>query len=137
MQKACVLLSLALIIGACSNKEEPAVSPPASEVNETEISTEVHSVAENSSNEVWIDVRSVGEFQSGAIEGAANIPHDVIGTRIAELTTDKNAAIRLYCRSGGRAGTAKGVLEKMGYTNVVNEGGYKDLIKRGMTPAKK
>ena len=47
----------------------------------------------------------------------------VIGARINEITTDKNAALRLYCQSGRRSGLAKQTLEKLGYVNVVNAGG--------------
>jgi len=79
---------------------------------------------------IWIDVRTAKEFNAGHLEHSTNIPHDVIGKHIAEVTTDKDAKIHLYCRSGGRAGTAKRALEGLGYTNVVNEGGYKDLLKR-------
>ena len=32
----------------------------------------------------WIDVRSVGEYESGHVEGAVNIPHTEIAERIAE-----------------------------------------------------
>ncbi|SMF40301.1 phage shock protein E [Alteromonadaceae bacterium Bs31] len=80
--------------------------------------------------EIWIDVRSANEYSGGAYNNAINIPHDIIDKKIAEVSKDKNASIHVYCRSGNRSGIAKGVLEKMGYTNVVNEGGYEDLLKR-------
>jgi phage shock protein E len=34
----------------------------------------------------------------------------------------------LYCRSGRRAGEAQQVLESMGYRQVINAGGYSDLL---------
>ena len=71
---------------------------------------------------VWIDVRSEAEFQGGAVEGAINIPHRVIADHIGKHA-DKTTPLYLYCRSGGRAGKAKRVLEKLGYKNVVNLGG--------------
>jgi phage shock protein E len=77
--------------------------------------------------EVWIDVRSEGEYNSGHIAGHANIPHTEIAQRISELTTDKNAPIRLYCRSGRRSGVAEAELAAMGFTDVQNLGGYDDV----------
>jgi phage shock protein E len=39
---------------------------------------------------------------------------------------DKNTEIRVYCRSGRRAGIALAALEEMGYTNATNVGGIND-----------
>ena len=80
---------------------------------------------------IWIDVRSAEEFAGGHLDSALNIPHTEITGRIVDVTTDKQAEIHLYCGSGKRAGMAKEALEELGYTNVTNEGGYKD-IKEGM-----
>lgn len=75
---------------------------------------------------VWIDVRSVGEFSGGHIEGALNIPHNQIVADIQELKLDKNAEILLYCRSGRRASFALEQLQAQGYRNVKNIGGFDD-----------
>ena len=77
---------------------------------------------------LWIDVRTVGEYQSGHLPQAININYTDIGREIGQHATSKDQPIKLYCAVGGRAGIAKGVLEEMGYTNVTNEGGYKDLV---------
>jgi len=79
---------------------------------------------------IWIDVRTPNEFASGHLQEALNIPHTKIEGEIASITADKEAPIHLYCRSGNRAGVAKRILNKMGYTNVVNEGGYQNLLKQ-------
>ena len=71
----------------------------------------------------WIDVRSAEEYATGHVSPAVNIPHTEIVARIGEVTTDKDAEIYLYCRSGRRSGLAKDALEQAGYTNVVNLGG--------------
>lgn len=70
----------------------------------------------------WIDVRSVEEYATEHVSPAVNIPHTEIVARIGEVTTDKDAEIYLYCRSGRRSGLAKDALEQAGYTNVVNLG---------------
>lgn len=76
---------------------------------------------------IWIDVRTVAEYQRGHKSDAILIPHTSIGLKIAEVTTDKNARIHLYCAAGVRAGMAKRTLENMGYSNVINEGGLSDV----------
>ncbi len=76
---------------------------------------------------IWIDVRSVEEYDAGHIEGHPNIPHEDIALRISELTTDKNTPIRLYCRSGRRSGIARETLRELGYSNVENMGGYEEV----------
>lgn len=78
------------------------------------------------SDPVWIDVRSAGEFNGGNIAGAHNIPHTEIIDGVAKLNLDKDAEILLYCRSGRRAGFALEQLNKLGYTNVKNIGGFND-----------
>lgn len=83
--------------------------------------------AEDNGEGVWIDVRSVVEYNMGHVEGSHNIPHNDIAAEIASITTDKNANIHLYCRSGGRAGKALKSLQDLGYTNVHNDGGIDDL----------
>ncbi len=78
----------------------------------------------------WIDVRTSFEYRLGHIEGAVNIPYDVIGDEISRITKDKNAQIRLYCRSGNRSGKALTTLQQMGYTQATNEGGYSSIIEK-------
>lgn len=79
-------------------------------------------------NDIWIDVRTTDEFNAGHLEGAAHIPYEEIAPRISEITTDKNATIHLYCRSGNRSGIAQQILQSIGFTNAINEGGYEDLL---------
>ncbi|MFT7261601.1 MAG: phage shock protein E [Glaciecola sp.] len=78
----------------------------------------------------WIDVRTAAEFNTGHLEGAVNIPHGDIANEISGLTQDKNAEIYVYCRSGGRAGKALNTLTKLGYTQVINKGGYDDIVEK-------
>lgn len=79
------------------------------------------------SDTIWIDVRSAEEFNSGHLPGAVNIVHTDIAEKIASVTQDKNAEIKLYCRSGRRSGLAEAELKKLGFTNVHNAGGYEEL----------
>ncbi|MGV6989019.1 rhodanese-like domain-containing protein [Testudinibacter sp. P80/BLE/0925] len=74
-----------------------------------------------------IDVREADEFAAGHLQSAVNIPYAQIGAQISRLTTDKTQAIYVYCRSGRRSALAKAELEKLGYRNVQNLGGYQQL----------
>ena len=76
-----------------------------------------------------IDVRSQSEYDEGHFEQALLMPHTEIAKLISKTTINKDAHIILYCRSGGRAGTAEKTLRDLGYTNVFNAGGYADLKK--------
>ena len=84
-------------------------------------------VAQQVSEEIWIDVRSPQEFRQDHRQGAVNIPFMQIMQRITEITRDKQANIRLYCTVGTRAAIAKQILDSMGFENVVNEGGLENL----------
>ena len=78
---------------------------------------------------IWIDVRTTEEFKQGHIKDALHIPFEKIGKEILKVTTDKTAKIMVYCKVGGRAGIAKKTLDSMGYKNVTNAGGYKQILK--------
>jgi phage shock protein E len=79
---------------------------------------------------IWIDVRTPEEFGQGHIAGSINIPYEIIGQEIATITRDVDSDVRVYCRSGRRSGVAMDTLKGMGYANVINEGGYEDLMVR-------
>ena len=65
-----------------------------------------------------LDVRSTGEFASGHVPGASNIPHDALAARLAELGDDRGRPVVVYCESGRRAGMAASTLLEAGFTDV-------------------
>jgi phage shock protein E len=75
-----------------------------------------------------IDVRSAQEYSSGHVEGAENIAHNEIISKKNELITltqnDLSKTIIVYCASGKRSALAKKDLQSLGYTHVVNHGGF-------------
>lgn len=79
---------------------------------------------------IWIDVRTAEEFAQGHVAGAVNIPYEIIGQEIDAVTRNLDSDIRVYCRSGRRSGVAKDTLKGLGFTNVINEGGFEELLKR-------
>jgi len=94
--------------------------------------TEQSAVQQEKAKGVWIDVRSAEEFNAGHLQDAVNIPHDKIVEGVKAISSDKDAPINLYCRSGRRAEAALTELKNAGYTNVTNHGGYEDLVKKGL-----
>ena len=78
----------------------------------------------------WIDVRTAEEYAAGHVSQAVNIPYEEITRRIGEVTTDKDALIYVYCRSGRRSGIAREALGEAGFSNVVNAGGLEEALKK-------
>jgi rhodanese-related sulfurtransferase len=84
---------------------------------------------------IYLDVRSIPEFDEGHPEGAANVPllHLQNGRmapnadfqRVVEANFAKDAKIVVGCKAGGRSLQAATLMEAAGYTNVVDmRGGY-------------
>lgn len=71
-----------------------------------------------------IDVRSPGEFDSGHLPTAINIPLDELESAMPRRVTDKSQVLLLHCQSGMRSGIAKQKLKGMGYTNAFNLGSF-------------
>ena len=70
-----------------------------------------------------IDVRTPIEWETGYLPGAKFIEWQEIDEKIANVTTNKDETIYVYCRSGNRSGKAKEILVQLGYSNVFNAGG--------------
>jgi rhodanese-related sulfurtransferase len=75
-----------------------------------------------------IDVRTKEEFEEESVAGAMNFDiADMMEGKMPELP--KDTEIGLHCRSGGRAGRAKEILEQNGFTNITNLGGLEEAKK--------
>lgn len=68
-----------------------------------------------------VDVRQIGEYRSGHIKGAINIPLNNISKVSNRLSKDKHVIV--YCQSGARSSSAYKQLKSMGYTNIYDLGG--------------
>ena len=71
-----------------------------------------------------IDVRSPGEFNSGHLPAAINLPLDQIEESLPCRVKDKNQVLLLHCLSGTRSGMARRKLKSLGYTQAFNLGAY-------------
>lgn len=63
-----------------------------------------------------VDVRTPAEYASGHVEGAVNIPVQVIQGQVGQL--DKSRGVVVYCRSGGRSARAGQILDSAGFKPV-------------------
>ena len=80
---------------------------------------------------VYVDVRSIPEFEAGHPEGAYNVPllHARAGTMlpnpdflaVMQRHFPRNARLVVGCRSGGRSLQAATLLQSVGYTQVVDQ----------------
>ena len=124
-------------VAACSSKtdaptnnsDKAAAPAKSSEPLPDRDSALAHRLVEQE-NGVLLDVRTPIEFAERHLDGAQNISHDELGSRLDEVEKmtggDKTRPIVLYCRSGNRAGQAKKVLTEAGYERVTNLGGLDD-----------
>jgi rhodanese-related sulfurtransferase len=66
-----------------------------------------------------LDVRTPGEFETGHIPGAYNVPLDLLREHRSELRTHLDDKVVLVCRSGARAVQAEQSLGAAGLPNVM------------------
>jgi len=80
---------------------------------------------------VYVDVRSLPEFEAGHPAGAYNVPLMHQGPAgmtpnadflaVMEKSFPKDARLVVGCKAGGRSQRAAGLLEAAGYTSVVDQ----------------
>ncbi len=82
-----------------------------------------------------IDVRTPAEVAEGTIAGAKNIDFQAADfrSRISEL--DRSGKYLLFCRTGNRSAQAAAVMENLGFTDVVDAGGFDALVAAGAPTA--
>ncbi len=87
---------------------------------------------------VVIDVRDPMEVRmSGIAEGAINIPLAAFQMKVDPRSPEVNKAlsvdktIGVYCASGARSSMAKQMLERLGYQDVHNLGGFGHWVQAG------
>jgi rhodanese-related sulfurtransferase len=96
---------------------------------------------------VYVDVRSVQEFQAGHPTGAYNVPllhmgpagmtanEDFLG--VMEKAFPKDAKIVVGCKAGGRSLKAATVLESAGFSNVIDQrAGFEGTVDASGRPEK-
>ncbi|MDN3724418.1 rhodanese-like domain-containing protein [Aequorivita sp. SDUM287046] len=77
---------------------------------------------------VIVDVRSKGEYESGAIPGSKNIPLQNISSKMGEIKSWDKPVITC-CASGMRSASAAGILRTNG-VEAMNGGGWFSLSQK-------
>ena len=81
---------------------------------------------------LFLDCRTSKEYKMGHVPGAVNIPRGLLEFKIDKQIPDRETAIIMYCKTGGRGCLATCTLCKMGYKNVKNmDGGWQAWEKAG------
>jgi rhodanese-related sulfurtransferase len=81
---------------------------------------------------VYVDVRSIPEFEAGHPAGAYNVPLLHRGASgmapnadfaaVMQKAFPRDAKLVIGCKMGGRSAQASQLLESIGYTNLVDQG---------------
>lgn len=77
-----------------------------------------------------LDVRTPEEFAAGRVKSATNLSLDNIQNGKSPQVAKDNP-IYLYCRSGNRSAVAKQLLNRQGFSQVIDLGGLNDLQRLG------
>jgi len=102
------ILTLALSLSACAADSDV---PDVSDITAEQLLARM----EAANPPIILDVRTAEEYQQGYVPGAINIPHDQIGSRLAELGEVRDRDVVVYCKSGGRASIAGAELSEAGF----------------------
>src|SRR5215813_1750107 len=101
---------------------------------------EAYDLMQSDPEYIYLDVRSVPEFEAGHAAGAINIPllNFVPGAgmtpnpdfvTVVEGALPKDAKLVIGCKTGGRSARACDLMTQMGYKNVANvRGGFVGVI---------
>jgi rhodanese-related sulfurtransferase len=88
------------------------------------------------SGSLILDVREPAEFAAGHLPKAVNIPRGLLEFKIdshPDFQGKQNAAIIVYCQTGGRSALSTHALNQLGYDQAVSmAGGFKAWTENGL-----
>jgi phage shock protein E len=125
MKKSLIAIFISLFaLTSCSSESNAAIT-------NVDATTFISTISDPSIK--VIDVRSIGEFSAGHLQGALNIDVESGGFDAGIANLDKGATYALYCRSGRRSTLAAERMAEAGFTNIVNfnRGGFAELASAG------
>ena len=123
-RRAIMALTLAILLGGCGGT---AVAPGDAAVRQLPAAEAVAEVP----SRVLIDVRTPDETADEMIAGALNIDFEAADFRERISQLDRNGKYLLYCRTGNRSAQAAAVMAELGFTDVIDAGGFSDLVAAG------
>ena len=121
-----VLLLLAVACGAGTDAKGPASTAPSAEGAQAgkRADTDIEGLEQAMAKGAQvIDVRTEGEFASGHVPGAVNVPLGFATSDPAIAALDTSAPVYVICQSGGRSARAADQLAAAGFTAVNVKGG--------------
>lgn len=122
-----IILLISLPIFSFGNKESRDITSNDIVAQYNKIDAETAKNIFDSQNDITIvDVRTEGEFESSHIEGAINIPLNILEEEILKKYPNKGEKLYLYCRSGNRSSQGAKLLVEQGYYNIYDFGGIID-----------
>ena len=125
-----LVLSVSLVIGValtggCVTGETVTPETPTRIIEDITPQEALTLIQDNQNNPdfVIIDVRTPEEFAEGYIENAINIDFYSETFRDELKQLDKNKTYLIYCRSGGRSGSALDIMAELNFREVYNISG--------------
>lgn len=126
MKRIADLVLILLFIGFNSVSCEPAKKSDSSLLTPQELNSKKEKV-------IIIDVRTPEEFASGHIEDAVNINIFDENFKKELEAIDKDKAVSVYCKVGGRSAKAAAIMKEIGFNEVYDlQGGIKNWEKEGL-----
>ena len=116
------VLALTAIVWATSTACSPRADDASGGIR-TASQSEVLEIGRNGHGPAILDVRSEGEYRSGHVPGAVNVPHSDLRARLTEMEPYRERGLVVYCEVGGRAEMATRLLEDAGFENLSRLGG--------------
>lgn len=115
-----LLLSAVVALGACS-------APATTGVRTINAADAVAQLGERT----VIDVRTPAETATGMVAGAMNVDLSAPDFRNRIAALDRDGSYLLYCRTGNRSAQAAEIMRDLGFTDVVDAGGFEGLVAAG------
>ncbi len=118
------LLALFGLASGCADAAPTApatAAAPAAAVRTVDVAT-LKADLDRGAVPLLVDVRTAGEYGSGHVPGAKNIPLDTLASRIGELGSAEQE-VYVICQSGGRSARASATLASKGLRPVDVKGG--------------
>ncbi len=140
LHRALWYTSVVLLIGSgCQKEDAPDATPEKQSESSTDTKPmkvditpqEAKQLLDAEMGYVYLDVRTVAEFEEGHAPGSVNVPYltfNEAGERVVNAdflavvhaVFPKDARVIVACRSGGRSKMAQEVMLAVGYANVSN-----------------
>jgi phage shock protein E len=132
-----LLLALSLVLAGCGALGAAAGDGPDPADGSTAATSDgaLDDLAAEAEGRVLVDVRTPEEVAEGHLAGALllDLHRPDFRDAVAELPRDE--AYFVYCRTGNRSGQAIEIMRELGFTDLVNGGGFDDLARAGLETA--